>query len=72
MKKKQCITYEQATAIAETGLWDCEDADAVYYDCDSRNESAIPSTIAEIGELFKEDTTEIVVCPRFTLAEAID
>ena len=73
MKEKQYITCEQATAIAQTGLWDCEDADAVYFDCKERDKHAVPSTIAEIDKLFEgEDVVEIIVCPRFTLAEAID
>lgn len=72
MKEKQYITYEQATAIAQTGLWDCEDADAVYFDCEERNKHAVPSTIEEIDKLFEGDKVEIIVCPRFTLAEAID
>lgn len=72
MKEKQFITYEQAVAIAMTGLWNHEDADAVYYDCTERQESAKPSTIAEIDKAFKDDDAEVIVCPRFTLAEAID
>lgn len=73
MKEKQYITYEQATAIAQTGLWDCEDADAVYFDCKEHDKHAVPSTIAEIDKLFEnEDAVEIIVCPRYTLAEAID
>lgn len=72
MKEKQYITYEQATAIAQTGLWDCEDADAVYFDCEERNKHAVPSTIEEIDKLFEDNKVEVIVCPRFTLAEAID
>lgn len=71
--EKQYITYAQATAIAETGLWDIDqmqDADGVFYDCPNNKLSEVESTLG-VAKRIADQNIEISVCPRFTLDEAV-
>lgn len=71
--KKQYITYAQGCAIAETGLWDIdrmEDDDTIYYDCPANNLTVVESTIG-VAKGIAAQNIDIIVCPRFTLDEAI-
>lgn len=71
--KKQYITYAQAYAIAETGLWEMEqmdDDDAIFYDCPNNDLTAEESTLG-VARRIAMQNVEITVVPRFTLDEAV-
>lgn len=71
--KKQYISYVQACAIAETGLWDIEkmeDDDTIYYDCLQKNETSIESYLGNAKEIVSQGI-EICLYPRFTFDDAV-